>query len=103
MPYCLHPVDHEEAAMPRIAFYTFGVLREPYDHPEIKSFMDLSGTIHQRFHEWDGFLWLHDGWEAIPRFADPDINTTAQTLSLWQDLACVHAFAYHGLHAEALR
>src|SRR5438270_1167126 len=100
MPYCLHTVT-KEAAMPRIAFYTFGLIREPFGHPDVKDFEDRIQEIAERLEEWDGFIQLQEGWEPFPRFADPAVGTPAPTVSLWRDLASVHAFSYHGLHADA--
>ena len=42
---------------------------------------------------------------VIPRFASNVLNPDRiiQTLSVWQDLESIAAFAYSGLHAKALR
>jgi len=90
--------------MAAIALYTFGRLHEEHDHPRNISFQETAQAVYGHAEDVEGFMWVNaDAWDAFPRFQDPDRATTAQTLSLWRDLPSVYHFAYHELHAEALR
>jgi hypothetical protein len=100
--------------MAKLAFLTFGVQLGPDDDPRVRGFIERieanfaaaeasQGFIDRsRFDETRGtHTW---GEPSNPPQFQADIYTglTAQTLSLWQDLESVFAFAYHGSHAEAL-
>jgi hypothetical protein len=98
--------------MPRIAFVTFGILKEPWDHPAVQGFVE---RIDDTFADADastGLIERHNGYDddaafgpwVTARFVTPDLaGREAQTLSLWTDLEAVFAFAYADPHAEALR
>jgi hypothetical protein len=95
--------------MARIAFLTYGILREPWDHPETKGFVDrIEGSFAQA-EQSAGFIDRHRGVDgqnwgppAISRFYDEQMHAgEAATLSLWSDLESVCAFAYRGIHGEA--
>jgi hypothetical protein len=80
------------------------VLHEEHDHPRNVSFQETAQAVFAHAAGTDGFVWVNmDLWDGFPRFQEPDRLTTAQTLSLWRDLPAVYHFAYHELHAEALR
>jgi hypothetical protein len=89
--------------MPRIAFYTFGLLIEPLGHPALRGFEDRVDPVSVVAAACDGFITSVQGWDAQARFVNPSENRTAQTLTLWRDLESVYAFAYFGPHAEAVR
>jgi Domain of unknown function (DUF3291) len=105
--------------MPRLAFFTFGLLREPHGHPQVQAFYDMSAATGQAAKECDGVISFLRGYITVdPDRDDPDKQPylypravpnadcrapQARTLSLWRDLEAVHAYAYHGIHAEALR
>ena len=94
--------------MPRIAFYTFGILREPYGHPQVQGFFDRAGPAFEQVERAVGFVARdRDGaWGPYvsPRFFDEQRHATApSTLSLWADLESVCAFAYRGIHGEAFK
>lgn len=98
----------------RIAFLTLGVLKEPVGHATVQGFVDRIGDVYAAAEGSAGFFdrsirdvqtWEHSwGPVVVPRCI-PDGITPAQiamTLSLWRDLESVAAFAYHGVHREAL-
>ena len=92
--------------MPRIAFYTFGILREPYGHPQVQGFFDRIDSVFEQAKNSEGFIALDDGsWGDYvwPRFYIKEKHAGAPaTLSLWRDIESVCAFAYKNLHGEAL-
>jgi len=99
----------------RIAFYTFGQLLEAADHPAMLGFVARNDRVFSVAERSLGFI-ARSGYEGeiggppswgpqvYPRFcvATGDADPLA-TLSLWEDLESVFAFAYTGAHAEALR
>ena len=105
--------------MSRVAFITFGILRERADHPQVQGFFDRGGAVFARAEvshgQIDYYRGLSDqyrisvegspfGAYATGRFVTADLaGREEQTLSLWADLEAVFAFAYAVPHAEALR
>ena len=59
--------------MPRIPFFTFGLLRENYEHPQIAGFWALGKTVFETAREFPGFLCRvePDGGGAVPCFSAP--------------------------------
>lgn len=100
--------------MARVAFYTFGILHERGEHPKTQGFIDRTPGVFASAENADGFvdhanthIERHDHtWgdpRAHPRFFVEDQHPGAPaTMSLWDDLESVYAFAYYGRHAEAL-
>lgn len=93
--------------MARLAFYTFGILREARGHAQVQGFFDRIAATFAAAEGTDGFVargFSQREPSLGPRFFDPATHPLApQTLSLWRDLESVFAFAYRGAHAEALR
>jgi hypothetical protein len=100
--------------MPRLAFTTFGVLHETYDHPQSKGFIDRIGETYAAADRSDGFItrsrrdistWTHSWGEYVcPRFIDSTLQSRiAQTLSLWVDIESVFAYSYAAYHAEGMK
>jgi hypothetical protein len=94
--------------MPRIAFYTFGILHEPYGHPRVQGFVDMIQPVFEAARKSEGFIDLNSeppgDKRATPKFYDREKHAAAPaTLTWWKDLESVFAFAYSGLHAEALK
>lgn len=109
----------------RVAFTTCAYLKEPYGHPSIDSFDELTELVYAEAEEAGGFIdradYADDNDEAsdfdrdwgvwgplvTPRFYTGGTTvvtySAAQTLSLWRDLESVRAFVYSGLHLRALR
>lgn len=94
--------------MSRIAFFTFGILREPFGHEQVQGFFDRVGPAFAQAESAAGFVdrdrdasW---GPHASPRFYDEKQHAGAPaTLSLWADLESVCAFAYRNAHGEAFK
>ena len=102
--------------MARLAFYTFGILQGPRDHPQTKGFADRSPFVYVNAEHSEGFIdrapqriteEQDPRWGdrlAEPRFVVNEKDAIAPaTISLWEDLESVYAFAYNGRHGEALR
>ena len=108
--------------MPRLAFYTFGILKETFGHPQMRGFLQAFPDVFHQAENTPGYIsrairpdpagsffgqnYGAFGDFAVPRFyslgtglADMRI---AVTLSLWTDIASVHRFAYGGAHKDAL-
>jgi hypothetical protein len=96
--------------MARVAFHTFGVLREPFGHPQVQGFEERVGVTFAAAEAAPGLLAYPASMQISqddPAFADSSFTPagaqSAMTISLWQDLESVCAFAYAGVHGEALR
>ncbi|MCQ9133791.1 DUF3291 domain-containing protein [Streptomyces hilarionis] len=111
--------------MPRLALYTFGVLKSPLVDPTplTREFYDIGGAVYREISRYPGYL-AHaeaaDGdqgalfeadWGAWGEFTVPTwygkgrtVETTAlaATLSLWTDLVPAFDAVYTGLHRRAL-
>lgn len=96
----------------RLAFFTFGHLKAPFGHPDVQGFIDRvpgvygaaddMGLIDRSRRSLEDYS---HSWGKIvtPKcWGEPDLPRTAATLSLWEDIESVAAFAYHGLHGEAM-
>lgn len=98
----------------RLAFFTFGVMHAPVGTDVVQGFVDRIADVYAAADGSAGFFarsirdvhtWEHSwGPMRLPQCAPPDLPMTqfAMTLSLWRDLESVAAFAYHGVHREAL-
>lgn len=112
--------------MPRLALYTFGVLKEPAGSEALADFVAMAPSVFAEAEATDGFLghasaarpdltgkpkfgedfgpW---GVAVAPRFYDgfakPGEETMITTLSLWRDIELARQFAYGGLHRVALQ
>jgi hypothetical protein len=98
----------------QLAFLTVGILHEPIGHARVQGFLDRVANVYGAANGTEGFrarsirdlaTWKHSWGEVVPPDCYPqlaDQNRYAMTLSLWDDLESVAAFAYHGPHAEAL-
>lgn len=96
--------------MARLAFFTLNVARESFSSPQLKGFVERIEPILAQASATHGFLDFppamrlsKDDPELIWPDAKPADAEAAMTLSLWRDIDSVFAFAYAGMHAEALR
>ena len=99
--------------MSRIAFYTFGILREAFGHEQVQPFWDKTPAVFEAAENTEGFVDRVRVGGASPHFYDeqrfpatppgtPGTRAPA-TLSLWTDLESIYAFVYRGLHGDAFR
>lgn len=100
--------------LPRIAFFTLGVLRKPVGDAVVQGFVDRLGSVYAAAEGSAGFFarsirnvdtWEHSWGPVIAPACVPanlGLNQLAMTLSVWRDLESVAAFSYKGVHAEAL-
>ena len=98
----------------RIAFFTLGVLKGPVGDPLVQGFVDRLASVYAAAEGSTGFFarsirnvdrWEHSWGPVLAPTCVPaslGLNQIAMTLSVWQDLESVAAFAYRGVHAEAL-
>jgi hypothetical protein len=100
--------------MAKVAFFTFGILREAEGHPQVQGFFDNLSRTFATADQSDGVLGRsrrnpetgqHSWGERVhPRFFREDEHgDDPRTLSLWEDLESVFAFTYVDVHANALR
>jgi hypothetical protein len=112
----------ERKQMAKLAFYTFGILRQPQGSALVQPFLDAFSDVFNAAQAAPGYIahavkpdasrhslgqdfgaW---GFYAVPRFYDggfiPSTITLAATLSLWTGIAEVQEYAYSGLHGAAL-
>ena len=98
--------------MAKIAFYTFGILREAKGHEHVQGFFDRIEAAFAQAEQPEGFIErdrrsdLIEGWGPYvsPRFYNEEKHSGAPaTLSLWTDLESVCAFAYRHAHGEAMQ
>lgn len=98
----------------KLAVYTFGIFKEPADHPLNDSFSAYNDPIFEHADEFPGFItrsgYASDpgpspwGDEIYPRFyREKGDGWCPATLSLWEDLESLFHFTYYGLHAKAYK
>lgn len=87
----------------QLAQLNIAQLLEPLDSPRLADFVANLDRINQLAEQSPGFVWrLQDETgdaTAIRPFADDVIVN----MSVWQDLAALHAFAFRSAHADILR
>ncbi len=96
--------------MAHVAFMTLAIMRDTTDSPSMQSFFDQAGPNFQTAERADGFVaFAEDGrpdWgnRTVPRFAQKQeyMGKHVISLSLWEDLESVFAYAYNGSHGESL-
>jgi hypothetical protein len=115
-------LELREQNMARLAFYTFGILREPLGSEVVRPFVESSPKVFAAAEAAPGFIaravtpapgrpsfgqdYRAWGIFAVPRFYDggsgSDNTTGVATLTLWTGIGAVRAFAYAGQHKVAL-
>jgi hypothetical protein len=100
--------------MMKLAFASAGMLVEPRGNPAVQGFVDRVPAVYGAAEGSDGFrarsvrdiVTLEHSWGPVktPKCygGGGDSLQFAATLSTWDDLESVAAFAYHGAHGEAL-
>ncbi|NRG18749.1 DUF3291 domain-containing protein [Rhizobiales bacterium] len=98
-----------------LAVYTFGNFIRPSEHPSNQGFHDRNDPNFAAVEVADGFIARSgyddepgpESWgeQVYPRFyIEHGDGWAPSTLSLWEDVPSIIAFAYHsGIHAEAMR
>ena len=98
----------------KLAFMTMGALHEPLGHPSVQGFVDRLGPVYDAADHGHGFIarsvrnlqTFEHSWGPIrvPRcYAHiGDLKKLPTTLSIWDDLESVAAFAYQGAHGEVM-
>jgi hypothetical protein len=98
----------------QIALMTFGVMKGKAGDPAVQGFVDRIGVVYAESEGSAGFFarsirnpqtWEHSwGPVLLPRCCPAGVtaDSVATTLSRWHDLESVAAFAYHGLHGQAV-
>jgi hypothetical protein len=104
--------------MAQIAFYTFGLLREPFKDPMYQEYKDRAPAIWEVAEVTPGYLgplrttietlgYDPRGTYTTPRWhagtLEPGEKIVLQTITLWADLESVYQFSYQGTHLWALR
>ena len=100
--------------MPLVALTTFAVLRAPVGDPQVQGFFDRLPHAFGAADGYEGFVdrsrrdpvTLKHSWgdPVHPRFYDPAQHAgVVFTLSRWRSLESVNAYAYSGVHGEAVR
>lgn len=93
---------------------TYGRLRKEFGHPTVQGFVDRIPRVYDSADSTPGFVdrskrsledYSHSWGEIVtPKcWGGTTSLKSAATLSLWDDLESVVAFAYHGAHGEALK
>ncbi|MBS1707579.1 MAG: DUF3291 domain-containing protein [Armatimonadetes bacterium] len=98
----------------RLAFMTFGHLLAEFGHPKVQEFVDRVPGVYAAADSMEGFVGrsvrsmedFSHSWGPIvaPKcWGGETTGRTAATLSLWDDIESVAAFAYHGPHGDAMK
>ena len=98
----------------KLAFLTIGVLHEPLGHPRVQGFLDRIPAVFAAAEASSGFVDRASGaltgeehrWgdPITPRCIElsPNSMQVPASLSIWDDLESVAAYAYRGAHGEAM-
>jgi hypothetical protein len=106
-----------------LVLYTCGLIRGPLGSEAVQGFFEIAPAIFEGAERATGCVshmgqevagwppatqsWTASGKFVAPRFYEApggaDDETLATTLSVWRSLGDLRAFAYKGIHAEALK
>jgi hypothetical protein len=100
--------------MAQLAFFTIGILHEPWGHERVQGFVDRAQGVLQAAEGCTGFVdrYRRDSENPEQSFGEEvrpqcfghieDPLRLPSTLSLWDSLEAVAAYAYRGAHGEAM-
>lgn len=110
--------------MPRLAFTTFGIMKEPYGTDISRGYEELEPSVDSAVLACPGLIaraeavddgtdrsnferdWGEWGTFCVPRFYQGgrtrESDSRASTVSLWRDIQSVYEFSYSGIHRETL-
>lgn len=97
-----------------LAIYNFGIHVAPYGDPAVEGFLKREPFNFEAARRAVGYVGRsgYDGepgpesWgeQIFPRFLNGSgYEAGPSSLSLWQDIECLMAFSYSGVHSEALK
>ncbi len=100
-----------EGVLVRVAFLTIGPMKEPWGHTVVAGFQRRIPMVFDVSERSPGFVGSSRtpmgeqmGESCLPTcLSDVPVEYIVKTLSVWEDLESVFAFAYGGHHAEALK
>jgi hypothetical protein len=90
--------------MAKLAFVNIGILLQPFGDPQVRGFADRVDSVFAVAEDSHGFVMARFGDDSnVPAmFRAPEFaGRVVHTLSVWQNLESVMAYAYGGLHGEA--
>ncbi|MBS1722025.1 MAG: DUF3291 domain-containing protein [Armatimonadetes bacterium] len=98
----------------KLAFMTYGHLKADFGHPDVQGFVDRVPSVYGAADAMEGFIgrserslenFQHSWGEIVtPKcWGGETTLRSAATLSLWDDIESVAAFAYHGAHGDAMK
>jgi hypothetical protein len=102
------------AAGHRLAMFNFGLHVADYDAPEVQGFLRREPLNFAAAEKASGFVGRSGypgepgpgswGPQVFPRFIKGSgFDSAPSSLSMWDDIESLMAFAYAGVHAEALK
>lgn len=101
--------------MPKLAILTIGILHEPWGSPRVQGFVDRIPAVFEQAEASSGFVdrsrleaetGRHSWGDVVYPPLVPEEERKARlpaTVSVWEDIESVCAYAYRGAHGEAMR
>lgn len=89
--------------MAKLAFMNIGILLQPWGDPQVRGFEERIPDVFAAAERSHGFVaQLGDSPDVPAMFRTPEFaGRVAETLSVWQNLESLMAYAYGGSHGEA--
>ena len=100
--------------VPRLAFFTIGVLKAPWGSAKVEAFVDRVEMVFASAEATPGFIARWDredplderekwgSYTAPSLYSETDPECVFSTLSLWEDMESVMAYSYRGTHGQLL-
>ena len=87
--------------MQRLAAYTFGLLKQPWGHPDVAGFVDAAPAIFEKLREADGVLEVRETIHLTPKWVSESARPlVASTLTVWRSPEDLFAFTYWAEHGN---